>query len=122
MNKVRPTVLANLLVHALKSADSLWRLCFYECIDRCCTPARCMLFQSTIHLRLADTACMQVALDEEDKQDRFKAAQEPKKYVASGGLTGFRVADDLFKMHLDYAEAAADPEAWREPPKPKKRG
>ena len=70
--------------------------------------------------RLTDVVCAQLVLDEEDKKDRFKAAQEPKKYVASGGLTGFRVADDLFKMHLDYADNAPDPEAWREPPKPKK--
>ena len=69
---------------------------------------------------LTPCVCSQLVLDEEDKKDRFKAAQEPKKYVASGGLTGFRVADDLFKMHLDYTEAAVDPEAWREPPKPKK--
>ena len=61
---------------------------------------------------------LQLHLDEIDKQKRFEEAQKPKGYVASGGLTGFRVATDLYNKHLTDVEA--DPESWRAP-KPAKK-
>ena len=63
---------------------------------------------------------MQTKLDATDIAIRTEAAQQPKKYIASGGLTGFRVASDLYKMDLDYNDDHKDPDEWRAPPKDKK--
>lgn len=57
-------------------------------------------------------AGMQLKLDAADTAVRTEKAQQPKKYVASGGLTGFRVASDLYKMDLS-AEEYKDPDEWR---------
>ena len=63
---------------------------------------------------------LQTRLDAADTAVRTEKAQQPKKFVASGGLTGFRVASDLYKMDLSYVDDYKDPDAWRAEPKPKK--
>ena len=60
---------------------------------------------------------VQLQLDDIDKAKRFQEAQKPASYVASGGLTGFRVAKDLYDKHL--TDPDPDPEAWRKAPKKK---
>ncbi|KAK9808535.1 hypothetical protein WJX73_005707 [Symbiochloris irregularis] len=54
----------------------------------------------------------QLRLTPEDEAARQEQAQKPKAIVASGGLTGFRVASDLFKMDYGH-EGDEDPDAWR---------
>lgn len=55
---------------------------------------------------------LQLRLTPEDEAARQEQAQKPKHIVASGGLTGFRVASDLFKMDYGHEEDE-DPDAWR---------
>ena len=62
----------------------------------------------------------QLKLDAADVAVRTAQAQQPKKFIASGGLTGFRVASDLFKMDMGYADDYKDPDEWRAAPSEKK--
>ena len=81
------------------------------CVSACCS--RPSIDESSANRGLP----LQLKLDEIDTAKRHEEAQKPANYVASGGLTGFRVAADLYSKHL--TDAPPDPEAWRQAPKKK---
>jgi hypothetical protein len=68
-------------------------------------------------LQIDITLCypVQELLDsDDDEEEEQKPKKQPPKYVASGGLTGFGVAQDL--LHIDFSPPEEAPEEFKAQP------